>query len=269
MVWLDQRVDLGLVSLRDNVLAIWLSVAQIVLDLCFLIRTLHLCRSAESMLFDNSVKAASPRLTDAEHSMKVKFSLLSLICIVAMVAMAAALFDANRRVENANRSIAKVTAESESLKTRLGEQAEESEGQVSICYFNDTYSSRDELRWRIKVPANANLHLMYARSIAPESKFPVDGRELALTDTNEFVLVVEFSDSSLRMRTYPELPEGSRSGPMRATEISCDGWLASLASAKRQIAGYGTGPQYFAIGKPFKILELPDETNPQLTIWLE
>ena len=201
--------------------------------------------------------------------MKTSFSLLSFICIVSLIALSFALFSANRRNEETEARLAVVESESLLLRKRLGKQAADRKGQYSICFFSDAYTSSDELRWRIKVPENGSFRLMYANETASESGTPKNGRELRLNDTGEFVLAVEFTESHLQMRMYSEKSDGTQAAPRRATSLQGEGWLKSLASPKRHIWGLDSDPQFFTLEEPLKILELSDETNTQLTIWME
>ena len=83
------------------------------------------------------------------------------------------------------------------------------------------------------------------------------------------MLAVEFTESHLQMRMYSENSDGTRAAPRRATSLQGERWLKSLASPKRFILGLDSDPQFFTLEEPLKILELSDETNTQLTIWME
>ena len=201
--------------------------------------------------------------------MKTKFSLLSLICVVSLVAMVFALFNANRQIEQVKLSLAAIESEKLLLESRLGEQAEEQSGQCSICFFRDSYSSGNELRWRIKAPRNSGYRLMYSEETTVQTDIPKNGRELLVEDSGEFVLAVEFTESHLQMRTYSESGDGSSVGPRRATTIRGTGWLESLGSPKRFIVDMDSKPQYFSLDEPFKILVLPGNPDAKISIWVE
>ena len=203
--------------------------------------------------------------------MKLRFSLISLICAASVAALAFALFNANRRAEQAELLVEAINTENLSLRTRLGEQAEDRPRQFSICYFNDTYSSGDVLRWRVKAPEGSAYQLMYSKDVTTGGGSPENGRQLMGENAAEFVLAVEFTGSKLQMRTYRELSDGSLVGPIRATTINGDGWMEALASPKRFIVGLDSQPQeaYFNLGETFKILELPGNRGSTLSVWVE
>lgn len=186
-----------------------------------------------------------------------------------MAALAFALFNAYRQVDRTEAVLAVVEARNLLLRARLGEQADQQTEQYSICFFEDSYSSGDELRWRIKTPDSSGYRLMYAKGVAEEDSAPEGGKDLRLIVSTEFVLAVEFTESQLQMRTYSETSDGVSIGPRRATAIEGSGWLNSLASPKRFILGLDSEPRYFDLDEPFKILELPGGADAELSIWLE
>ena len=201
--------------------------------------------------------------------MKAKISLLSLLCIVLVAALAFALFNANRNIDGMEAKLASLEAEHLSLQKRIGTQAVNKEGLYSICFFNDSYSSSDELRWRIKVPNDGVYRLMYANDAAPGTGYPKSGRQLKINRADNHVLAAEFTKSHLQMRTYSELDDGSRAGPYRATTIQGGNWLESLASTERLIIGIDSEPHYFSLDEPLTILELPGKQNTRFLIWIE
>ena len=203
------------------------------------------------------------------HGMKARISLLSLLCIVSIAALAFALFNANRNIDGLEAKLATLETERLSLQKRIGTQAVEKRGQYSICFFSDLYSSSDELRWRIKVPEDGVYRLMYANDAAPGTGHPESGRQVKLNKADNHVLAVEFTESHLQMRTYSELDDGSRAGPRRATTLQGEIWLESLASTKRVITGMDSEPHYFNLDEPLKILELPGKRNTRFVIWIE
>lgn len=201
--------------------------------------------------------------------MKTSFSILSLLGIVSIAALAVALGLSKAKISETEFRVTELETQSLTLRSRLGEQANDSESEFSICFFADPYAGGNVLRWRIKSPADSRYRLMYSKRDTPEADAPQGGRELNVDNAKEFVLSVEFTEEQLHIRTFPETPDGSPNGPNRATSIRGDSWIDLLASPKNEVLTWNYKPNYFKLDVPLEILTLEGESEVRLSIWLE
>jgi hypothetical protein len=198
--------------------------------------------------------------------MKGSFSISTMLGIVLIIALAAALSVSRTTISETEDKLAEVEAQSLVLRQRLGEQADQSHEKFSICSFDDPYSSGNLLRWRIKTPEDAKYRLMYSTENIPKWGIPEDGRVLHLNNANEFVLAVEFTESELQIRTYRENNEGRWKNE---TRINGNDWIDLFSSPTNNLRNMNPEPQYFKLNIPYKVLTLRGRSSGRLQIWLE
>jgi hypothetical protein len=198
--------------------------------------------------------------------MKRSFSILTMFGIVSIIAFAAALSISRAKLSETEVKLAEIEAQSLVLRQRLGEQADQSDEEFSVCFFDDPYSSGHVLRWRIKTPVDSKYRLMYSTDNIPAWGIPEDGRALYLDNANEFVLAVEFTKNKLQIRTYRENNDGRWKN---ATHINGNDWIDLFSSPLNQLRYMNLEPQYFKLNLPREILKLEGKSKTRLSIWLE